>query len=324
MDPGEAARQAAAIHGTDFSKIPEFKDITAASITEHVHAINSNCPDERTKFIFKSLTTHIHNFVRETSLTTEEWMAALDFLKATGQKCTDLRHEFILLSDTLGASSLVTAINNPKPPGCTEGTVLGPFFEEDAHDFQFGESIASEGRGHYMYVEGTVLNTKGEPIAGAIIDTWESDGEGKYDNQYENRTGPDCRGRLISDASGKYAYRAVVPVPYGIPDDGPVAQLMGRLGRHIYRPGHLHVQIHAPGYEPLITALYFEGDPYLTSDAVFGVRDSLVVKTELINDPNLARSRGFPDPSKPHVLLKQDFVLPTVEEVKALKGSPTS
>ncbi|KAF5336480.1 hypothetical protein D9611_006683 [Ephemerocybe angulata] len=319
MDPGEAARLAAIDHGTDLTNVPQSVDTTPEGITSEVHAYNSKCADERTKFIFKRLVDHLHDFVRETSLTTEEWMTAIKFLTAVGHKSSDLRSEMILLSDVLGVSSLVNIINNPKPPGATEGTVLGPFFTDDAHEVSYGESIASEGKGHYMFVEGKILNTQGQPIAGAIIDTWESDGDGIYDNQYENRTGPDCRGRLISEADGKFAYRAVVPVPYGIPTDGPVSEMLKMLGRHIYRPGHLHVRIEAPGYETLITALYFEGDPYVTNDAVFGVRKSLIVKSEVIDDPKLTKARGFADASMAHVYLKQDFVLPTPEEAEEAK-----
>lgn len=319
MDPGKAAQLASVIHGTDFSKVPQSLEIDPEEITGQVHAYNSACPDERTRVIFKSLIDHLHDFVRETSLTTEEWMTAIKFLTAVGHKSTDLRSEFILLSDTLGVSSLVEMLNNPKPPAATEGTVLGPFFTDDAQDKKFGESIASEGKGHYMYVEGKVLDTQGQPIPGAVIDTWESDGDGIYDNQYENRTEPDCRGRLASEKDGSYAYRAVVPVPYGIPTDGPVAEMLKHLGRHVYRPGHLHVQIKAPGYETLTTALYFEGDPYVTNDVVFGVRRSLIVKPEVIDDPELSKSRGFLDPTKPHVYLRKDFVLPTVQQAEEAK-----
>ncbi|TFK25328.1 intradiol ring-cleavage dioxygenase [Coprinopsis marcescibilis] len=314
IDPGELARQAAIFHGTDLASIPRILDQNADTITENVHVRNSRCPDERMKFIFKGLINHLHDFVRETSITTDEWMAAIEFLTQTGQKCTDIRQEFILLSDTLGLSTLVDSINNAKPPNATEGTVLGPFLTADAHQLEHGDAIATEGKGHYMYVEGQVQDTKGNPIPNADIETWETDGFGHYDVQYENRTGPDCRGRLKSQDDGRFAYRAVVPVPYSIPDDGPVAGLVERLGRHIFRPAHLHVQIQAPGFETLTTALYFEGDPYVDSDVVFGVKSSLIMKTQVIEDEERARTYGFPDPAKPFVYLKKDFVLATPEE----------
>ncbi|TFK41773.1 Intradiol ring-cleavage dioxygenase [Crucibulum laeve] len=213
---------------------------------------------------------------------------------------------------------LVDSINNAKPPGVTESTVLGPFFTADAHEFQNGESIASEGKGDYLYVEGRILNTAGEPIANAIIDTWETDGHGLYDTQYTNRLEPDCRGRLHSAADGTYSFRAVVPVPYPIPDDGPVGVLVRSLGRHMYRPAHLHMMIEAPGYEKLTTALYFNGDPYLTTDAVFGVKQSLIVDTQLITDTEVTKARGFPE-AKAHALLQRDFILATPAEAEGAR-----
>lgn len=272
------ANKLAAEHGVDLSKLPKTLDMSAESITGNVHAINSYCPDERMKFVFKSLVTHLHDFVRETSLTTEEWMTALEFLTETGQKCTDIRQEFILLSDSLGVSSLVDSLNNAKPPGATEATVLGPFFTTDALEFNNGESIASEDKGDYMWVEGKVLDTKGNPIAHCLIDTWETDGHGLYDTQYAQRGGPDCRGRIYTKDDGSFYFRAIVPVSYPIPSDGPVGRMVKALGRHVYRPAHLHMMLSAPGFEKLTTALYFEGDPYLTSDAVFGVKSSLIVR----------------------------------------------
>ncbi|KAJ7036576.1 intradiol ring-cleavage dioxygenase [Mycena alexandri] len=299
--------------GVDTSKLPKVLDMSPESITANVIAMNANCPDERTKFIMKNLVTHLHDFVRETSITTEEWMGALMFLTKTGQKCTDLRQEFILLSDALGVSTLVDSLNNAKPPGASEATVLGPFFTTDALDFQNGESIASEGKGNYMYVSGKVTDTKGNPIPNCVIETWETDGDGKYDNQYVERGGPDCRGRLHTTEDGSYFFRAVVPVSYPIPDDGPVGVFFRNLGRHVYRPAHLHMMLDAPGFEKLITALYWADDPYLTSDAVFGVKNSLIITTTTETDVEVTRARGFKD-AKTHEVLKRDFVLATVEE----------
>jgi len=299
--------------GVDTSKLPKVLDMSPESITANVIAMNANCPDERTKFIMKNLVTHLHDFVRETSITTEEWMAALMFLTKTGQKCTDLRQEFILLSDALGVSTLVDSLNNAKPPGASEATVMGPFFTTDALDFQNGESIASEGKGNYMYVSGKVTDTKGNPIPNCVIETWETDGDGKYDNQYVERGGPDCRGRLHTTDDGSYFFRAVVPVSYPIPDDGPVGVFFRSLGRHVYRPAHLHMMLDAPGFEKLITALYWADDPYLTSDAVFGVKNSLIITTTTETDVEVTRARGFKD-AKTHEVLKRDFVLATVEE----------
>lgn len=305
-----AARRAA---GIDLSKLPELLDMNSETITDNVHAINANCPDDRMKFVFKNLIQHLHDFVRETSITTEEWMTALEFLTETGKMCSDIRQEFILLSDVLGVSSLVDALNHAKPPGATEACVLGPFYTDDAHDLKIGDSIASEGKGDYMYVHGKVLDTEGKPIAGAIIDTWETDGHGLYDTQYDNRDGPDCRGRLFSAEDGTYAFRAVVPVSYPIPSDGPVGAMVTGLGRHIFRPAHLHMQVEAKGFEKLTTAFYFRGDPYLYSDAVFGVRSSLIVDLKQVSDKELSLKRGFKD-GKSHAELHRDIILATPEE----------
>uniref|UniRef100_A0A8H7XPZ6 Intradiol ring-cleavage dioxygenase n=1 Tax=Psilocybe cubensis TaxID=181762 RepID=A0A8H7XPZ6_PSICU len=308
------AAEKAKEHGIDISKLPKNLNMTHDTITQNVKAMNANCKDERMQFIFDKLIGHLHDFVRETSLTTDEWMTAINFLTETGHKCTDLRQEFILLSDVLGVSILVDSINNTKPPQATEGTVLGPFFTEDAHDIEHGGSIASEGKGDYMYVEGRVLDFRGNPIPNAVIDTWETDGHGLYDTQYDKRDGPDCRGRLRSGEDGSFAYRAVVPVSYPIPSDGPVGRMVSALGRHVFRPAHLHVQIAAPGFESVTTSLFFEGDPYLTSDVVFGVKSSLIVKPEIINDPEISKARGFKDVDKPHAFVKRDFILSTPDE----------
>lgn len=288
--------------------------MNSETITSIVHAANSNCQDERMKFILNNLVSHLHDFIRETSVTTEEWMTGIQFLTECGKKCSDIRQEFILLSDVLGVSTLIDSLNNAKPPGATESTVLGPFFTEDAHDVANGGSIASEGKGDYMFVEGRVMDTKGNPIADAVIDTWETDGLGLYDNQYADRKEPDCRGRLRSAEDGSYSFRAVVPVGYPIPNDGPVGVLLDKLGRPVFRPAHLHMMIDALGYEKLVTTLFFRGK-YLTSDAVFSVRSSLIVDPEVVTDEVITKARGFKE-SKSHLLLKQDLVLATLEEGK--------
>jgi protocatechuate 3,4-dioxygenase beta subunit len=126
----------------------------------------------------------------------------IEFLTATGKICSDIRQEFILLSDIFGLSALVDTLNHPKPAGATEATVLGPFFTEDSHDIPAGGSIASEGKGEYMFVTGRVTNLQGKPVAGCKIETWETDEDGLYDTQYEGRTEPDCRGRLTTDKEG--------------------------------------------------------------------------------------------------------------------------
>ncbi|KAI0664944.1 aromatic compound dioxygenase [Cubamyces menziesii] len=277
-------------------------------ITSNLLKIAELTPNDRKRFLAKNLITHLHQFVRETSLTTKEWEEAIQFLTAVGQTCTPLRQEFILLSDVLGVSALVDALNNPPVQGGTESSVLGPFFTEDSPDLENGDSIASDGKGEYMYVEGRVLSTDGTPIPNATIETWETDGHGFYDTQYSNREKPECRGRLHSDKDGRFGYRAVVPVAYPIPGDGPVGDLLLGMGRHNMRPNHLHLMIEAPGYTKLVTAFYPEGDEWLESDAVFGVKKSLVVKLQEVNDEAEARKRGFPKGNS-FKLLQRDIIL---------------
>ncbi|KIJ40900.1 hypothetical protein M422DRAFT_60522 [Sphaerobolus stellatus SS14] len=297
--------------------LPDNADI----LTQNAIKYMSFAGDPRTRFIFQNLTRHLHQFVKETDITTEEWMTAIQFLTATGQKCTSLRQEFILLSDVFGVSALVDAINNPNVGSATESSVLGPFFTEDANDVPFGESIASEGKGEYMLVQGRILNTAGEPIPDATIETWETDDLGFYDTQYTDRQGPDCRGRLKSDAEGRYQYRAVVPVSYPIPGDGPVGTLLELVHRHNNRPSHLHMMVEKKGYHKLVTALYPEGDPYLTSDTVYGVKKSLVVKLTKIESDEEARKHGFK--KGPFTLLTHDYVLLTDDEAREARKKVT-
>lgn len=244
-------------------------------------------------------------------------MATIQFLTRAGQICTPLRQEFILLSDVLGISALVDALNNPAVNGATESSVLGPFFTEDSPDVGFGESIASEGKGSYMYVEGQVRSTDGTPIPDASIETWETDSLGYYDTQYADRQGPDCRGRLKTDKDGRFGYRAVVPVPYPIPGDGPVGDFLKLSNRHNMRPSHLHLMVEVPGFRKLVTALYPEGDEWVPSDAVFGVKQSLVVQLKDVEDEVEARKYGFPPGTKAFKLLHHDIVMVGEEESKA-------
>ncbi|KAG1802255.1 Intradiol ring-cleavage dioxygenase [Suillus plorans] len=295
--------------------LPDRPDI----ITANIQKLTELTPDPRHRFIFKALVKHLHQFVNETSLTTGEWMAAIDFLTRTGQKCTPLRQENILLSDVLGVSALVDALNNPVAGGATENSVLGPFYTEDAADVDFGESIASEGKGDYMYVEGRILTTDGQPIPNAVIETWETDDHGFYDTQYADRSHPDCRGRLRSDDDGKFGYRAVVPVAYPIPGDGPVGELLLLLGRHNMRPNHLHMMVEAPGFHKLVTAFYPDGCDYLRSDCVFGVKKSLVVNLKDVVDDEETRKRGFPQGGS-FKLLQYDIVLLTEDQSATIRA----
>ncbi len=296
-------------------------DLDEHTITDIVHKCNVNASDVRLRQVMASLVQHLHDFAREVQLNETEWMAALHFLTDVGQICSPVRQEFILLSDILGLSALVDSQSNKVPQGSTQPTILGPFQTSDATEIGLGESIASEGKGEYMYVEGSVKGLDGQPIVGALIETWETDADGFYDVQYDGRTKADCRGRIRSGPGGIYNFRAVRPVPYPIPSDGPVGKLLQRLGRHVFRPAHLHLQVAAPGYASLTTALYFEGDDFLHSDAVFGVKASLVLDLRQIHDPARAKQLGFARNEEPFWLCRYDLVLPTVQEAELARQS---
>ena len=255
------------------------RNLTEQNLTDAVLGKLEGATDARFKQIMTSLIKHVHAFVREVELTEAEWFAGIQFLTATGQKCDDKRQEYILLSDTLGVSMLVDAINHRKPGGATESTVLGPFYVPGAPELPSGSNIAQGVPGEPAYFSGRVLTPRREPIVGATLDLWSTDGEGWYDVQRPDGT-LRARARIKTDAQGHYAFWTIKPVSYPIPTDGPVGQMLLRMGRHPYRPAHTHMIVSAPGYDAVTTHLFVEGDPYLESDAVFGVKNSLVVKFE--------------------------------------------
>jgi len=295
------------------ANLPTIGEQTVANITDNTILVNNQCPNPRMRFVMEKLIHHLHAFAKEVNLQTDEWLAGIRFLTETGQKCSDDRQEFILLSDILGLSTLVDGLSNPKPPGCTESTVLGPFHTEDAPHTEQGGNIASSTGGRKMVVEGVVKDRKGAGIPGAQLDVWETDENGFYDVQNADRKGPDNRGLITTDGSGKYSFEAIVPVAYPTPTDGPAAGLLKALARHCFRPAHIHFMIKAKGYESLTTSLYVRGDPFLNSDAVFGVKNSLIVDLE----------ERPPDATHPTKWwsLKHDFILPTQQDVVDLKAS---
>jgi hydroxyquinol 1,2-dioxygenase len=253
------------------------RNLNEANLTDAVLGKLEHAGEARFKEIMESLVRHLHAFVRETQLTEEEWFAGIQFLTATGQKCDGKRQEYILLSDTLGVSMLVDAINHRKPGGATETTVLGPFYVSGAKDMPMWADIAGDAPGDPAYVFGRVLDVGGKPIAGATIDIWQTDGEGFYDVQRPGGNESYARGKFTTAADGRYGFRTVKPVSYPVPTDGPVGKMLLGMGRHPYRPAHVHAIVSAPGYEKVATHLFVEGDAYLDSDAVFGVKHSLVV-----------------------------------------------
>ncbi|MPW19233.1 hydroxyquinol 1,2-dioxygenase [Paraburkholderia sp. CNPSo 3157] len=252
------------------------RNLDENSITDAVLARHEHAPDERLKAIVTSLVRHLHAFAREVGLTEREWEAGIRFLTDVGHITDERRQEFILLSDTLGLSMLVTAMAHRKPDGCTEATVFGPFFVGDAPDYRNGDDVANGACGEPCFVSGVVRGPDGESVSSARIEVWQADADGFYDVQYGHADTHRARGVLHSLPDGRYHFRSIVAEPYPIPHDGPVGRMLEALGRHPWRPAHLHFMITAPGYERLVTHVFREGDQYLDSDAVFGVRSSLV------------------------------------------------
>lgn len=248
----------------------------------------------RLRTLMASLIEHLHGFIKDVELTEPEWQVAIDFLTRTGQICSEHRQEFILLSDTLGVSMLVDAINSRRPQGATENTVFGPFHVEGAPIRDMGDSISLDAKGESCLYEGRVLDLQGNPIAGAVLDVWSDNIDGYYDVQQ-----PDLqpqwnnRGRFVTGADGRYSFRGIKPVSYPIPDDGPVGQMLARLGRHPWRPAHMHFMLNAEGYQRVVTHTFAVGDKYLTSDTVFGVKASLLQTFEQNPDGTTAWKAGF-------------------------------
>ncbi|SPN96500.1 probable catechol dioxygenase [Cephalotrichum gorgonifer] len=295
---------------------PSLKDLTIDNITDNVNLVNSKTPSPRFKFLLERLVIHLHDYARETRLSQDEWLEAIQFLTATGQMCTNVRQEFILLSDVLGLSLLVDSIDHPKPPGSTDGTVLGPFHTHDAEVLGHGALVSHDQNGEPLLAICTVKDAHGNPIPDVKIDIWETDSSGMYDVQHVGREKPDGRGILTSDTEGKFWFKGIVPVPYPIPHDGPVGKLLAKLNRHPMRPSHMHFMFEKEGWDKLITALYLRGDPYETSDAVFGVKESLVVGLGRVDKAMASQYAGTQEGMK---LLTYDFVLVTDKETAQLR-----
>ena len=247
----------------------------AAQLTKAVQRRFAGTPDPRLRRIMAKLIEHLHAFVAETKLTPAEWFAAIDVLTRTGQMCTDTRQEFILLSDTLGVSMLVDLLNHARP-GATETTVLGPFYVPQSPARAAGETIAPSDEGAPAVLTGRVLDVRGRPIAGATLDVWQTASNGMYDVQDEQQPLFNMRGLFTTDAEGRYHIHTVRPRAYQIPSDGPVGQMLKATKRHPWRPAHIHFIVGANGYQPVTTHLFDKADKYLASDAVFGVKDSLI------------------------------------------------
>ena len=290
--------------------------LEAQDLAQAVIERMTDCKEPRFREVMTSLVKHAHAFVQDVQLTPEEWMATIQFLTATGKMCDEKRQEFILLSDTLGISMLVVAIeqakgasahkNRPEIKGATEATVQGPFFWPGAPELELGADIGAGNAGEPAYYHGRVTDTDGKPVANCLLDVWSGDGEGFYDMQ----KGPDApmalRARFRTDREGNYRFWSIRPSYYPVPADGPVGAMLHRMGRHPNRPGHMHTMLQAPGHERLVTHLFVSDSPYLDSDAVFGVRNSLIVHFEKHAPGKGPDGRSV---SKPFYTAKYDFTL---------------
>ncbi|KOV60597.1 dioxygenase [Streptomyces sp. MMG1121] len=265
---------------------------------EIVVASFGDTTDARLQEVLTSLVRHTHAFVKEVGLTAEEWAAGIRFLTETGHTCDDTRQEFILLSDVLGVSMLVDAVNHPADGRLTESTVEGPFHLLDSPPRALGDTIEEAGLpGEPCLVTGRVVDTDGRPVAGAGIDVWQADAEGFYDVQRPGEVPErNLRGLFTADDDGRFWFRTIVPRHYPVPTDGPVGGLLKATGRHAYRAAHIHVEVSAPDIRTLTTHLFVDGSAYLDSDAVFGVKESLVRTFAQVDDPARAAGHGLPNP----------------------------
>jgi catechol 1,2-dioxygenase len=279
---------------------------TPEQLTLAAVASFDGCSDPRLRTLLQSLVRHLHAFVVDVSLTQEEWVDAIRILTETGHITDDRRQEFILWSDTLGLSMLVDALVHPAPPGTTESTVLGPFYVAGSPPREYGESVAAEPAGDPAWVHGRVLDLRGNPIPGAELDVWQNGDDRLYAVQRPEAPEDHLRGRFRTRDDGTYAFLAVRPVPYTIPDDGPVGRMLGATGRHPWRPAHIHMIVRAAGHRPVATHIFDAASDYLASDAVFAVKPSLV--REFL-------PRSADDPERPHGIdgawfsVESDFVL---------------
>jgi hydroxyquinol 1,2-dioxygenase len=292
---------------------------TPAEITAAVIASFDACPDQRLRELMQALVRHLHGFATETLLSEQEWQAMIRTLNESGEISDDKRQEFILWSDSLGLSMLVDALAHELPAGATESTVLGPFYVPGSPAREFGESLAEEGgAGIPAWIHGRVIDIEGAPIAGAELDVWQNGDDRLYAVQRPEAPEDHLRGRYLSREDGTYALLAVRPVPYPIPDDGPVGKMLAASGRHPWRPAHIHMIVRAPGYRTVTTHLFDAESEYVDSDTVFAVKPSLLRRFQI-------HSAEEPDPppsvAGEWVSLENDFVLVPSDREPATGGT---
>ncbi|MFD8418090.1 dioxygenase [Streptomyces sp. NPDC059466] len=282
------------------------RDLTSDTITDAVIATMRDTKDPRTAEILASLVRHLHAFVRDVEPTEEEWARGVDFLTRTGRMCTPTRQEFILLSDVLGVTMLVDALSNRRPAEATQNSVLGPFFREDRPRLADAADISAGLPGTPLFFEGRVVNRDGAPVADASVDVWHSDSDGHYDVDVPGQVDTAMRALFRTNAKGHFSFRSIRPSSYPIPADGPVGELLRATGRSPMRPAHVHLLIEAPGFQRVTSMLFPTDDPYLDSDPVFGVKESLVESYDTYA-AGTGPCRGLTDVS--YTLLRHTFVL---------------
>ena len=269
------------------------RQFTEDTLTDAVVARLKKTKNPRLRQIMSAAVKHLHAFSRDVQLTEEEWFEGIKFLTAVGQKCDDKRQEFILLSEVLGLSMMIVALNHKTAPGATEATVLGPFYAHGAKEYESGADLR-EGctlKGEDVWVSGRVTSVDGMPIPGAMLDIWQAKADGIYDLQTDGEF--ELRGRVKANAKGEYAFKSYKPKFYSIPVDGPVGDLVRATGNHHMRPAHMHAIVSAPGYQQVISHVFVEGDPYLDDDAVFAVKNSLIANYKKLADAD-AKKLGLP------------------------------
>jgi hydroxyquinol 1,2-dioxygenase len=280
--------------------------ITEENITEIALSRWSTGDDPRTAELLTALVRHLHAFAREVRLTEDEWAAAIQWLVRAGKISDEKREDFVLASDVLGQSMLVVQMNNNFDPAATPATVLGPFHLKDSPHAEYGADMSDGLPGAPLYIHGVVRDVDGKPVGGAVLDVWQADSEGLYESQLKDVDEARLRAKYTSRADGSYCLQSIVPFGYGIPNEGPVRELVNLTAMSTFRPAHVHFLIEAPGYERLITHLFREGTPHLDDDVVYGVKEELVV--------NFVENEPGPTPNgresaDPFITVEYDFVL---------------